>query len=412
MRLATFTLVSMPETPQIAVFLSQYGFSGTAAVLNVLVLLARDGYEVDVFIHEPWDDPAQVAPLHPSIRIHHLTPPAVPPRPAWTDRLHSQVRQLLKIKTPPPVIAPSALEAAVAIMKTKRYRCYFGVEPGGLIFAGLVAERLPAPLLYFSLELYVTSNPYCKGEKFQQVKKLERRYHPRAVATIIQDEERARVLLDDNRTTGGKVFYMPVGLLGEPVRTRNRYFHERFQLPATERVALQLGSIHRHRLSGPIAQMTHRLPAGWSAVMHGLIEPSFATTLKSLAAPGRLHLSADLVALERLPMLAAAADIGLVFYTNDNVNDFLTGFASDKMARHLQAGTPVVTVNFPSFRRIIDQYRCGVCVEDPQQIPAAIATIAADYEGYQAGTVACYTDHYEMSRHFRAVLDFIRTLPG
>ena len=242
------------------------------------------------------------------------------------------------------------------------------------------------------------------------LKHLERKYHAQAIATIIQDEERKRLLLADNGLTESKMFYVPVAMLGQPIQSRGRYFHERFGLPDSERILLQFGYIHKYRLSQQIAEAAQALPDGWTLVMHGFIGQDMVDTISELDVRKKIRLSRDLVDLNDLQRLVSSADIGLVFYTDDNLNDYNAGLASDKMARHMQCGTPVITIDFPSFRRIVDRYRCGICVGDSEGIPDAVRQIEADYETYRAAAFRCFADNYEFSRHFRPVIEFVSRL--
>ena len=60
-------------------------------------------------------------------------------------------------------------------------------------------------------------------------------------------------LAEDNRVSMENVFYVPVGMLGDGIEGRQRYFHRMFNLPDNERVLLQFGSIHP-----PSTKRSHR----------------------------------------------------------------------------------------------------------------------------------------------------------
>jgi glycosyltransferase involved in cell wall biosynthesis len=121
----------------------------------------------------------------------------------------------------------------------------------------------------------------------------------------------------------------------------------------------------------------------------------------------RLAISSDLVELDELTMLAASANIGLVFYIGDTANTYLIGQSSEKMARYLQCGIPVITNDFPSLKRIVESYNCGVCVVDPAGIPAAIAQISEQYARYREAAFRCYNEKYELSRHYQQFIEYL-----
>lgn len=378
---------------RIAIFLSRYAFATTPCTLYTARLLARAGYEVDIFCYQPFDDPAKVRIPEANIHVHDLTAPGAP---AQGD-------------IPDPVVARAA-----AIMGGRRYVCFMGMEAQGLIFAGPLAERFETPLIYYSAELYYTGHPHMDPAEMARIKPRERMYHARCAATIIQDEERARILAEDNRVAMEKVFYVPVGMLGERIEEKGRYFHRMFSLPDTERVLLQFGAIHPRRQSDRIAKMSADLPDGWTLVMHGFVDRKIHDTVLAMADPSKVRLSRTLVALDDLPQVVASADVGLVFYTDDNLNDYNTGLASDKMARHMQCGTPVITCDFPGFRKVLHRYGCGAAVADPADIPRALAGIAADYDRFAKGARRAYGACYRYDSRFKPVLDYlyeISTLP-
>lgn len=421
---------------RVAFFVSGYGLGTSASIVNSAIMFAQSGYQVDLFLcYVP--DSHLVTFRDERICVHDLgnVPQTsvqfiskvghfvkVVLRAIIPAKGRAKLRKLLKRRRSHEMasscpgesefgfIPETALDAAAEVISDNDYQCFFGIEQRGLIFAGWLGAQFNVPVVYYSLELYLSNYPHWTGDRFPLLKHLERKYHAAAIATIIQDEERGRLLLADNGITQSRMFYVPVAMLGEPIQSRGRYFHNRFGLPNSERIILQLGNIHEHRQSQQIAKAAQTLPNGWTLVMHGLIKPDMAEEISKLDVHSKIRLSRDLVDMHDLPELVSSADIGLVFYTDDNLNNYHTGLASDKMARHMQCGTPVITIDFPSFRRIVDKYKCGICVSDPQEMPHALRQIEADYESYRAGAFRCFADNYEFSRHFRSVVEFVSQL--
>jgi glycosyltransferase involved in cell wall biosynthesis len=390
-------------------------------------LITEAGYNVDIFLYYPVSGP-QVKVSNSRIRIYDLTPSPVTtpsrrtirsrvgqilPRPICT--LIQGIRRLVVARRVSPesaeafaVIPEPILNQAVEIIGHKPYRCFIGIEQRGLIFAGWLGKKLGIPVIYHSLELYVSDDPYANSHPaYWAVKKLERKYHRTAAATIIQDPERAQVLLADNHVQETKLFFVPVGIKGEIITTRKTYFHEKFKLPSEQKIALHLGSIHPHRLSPEIIAAAENIPDGWTVVMHGVLHDKMRSLVSLTDKQLRLAISSDLVELDELTMLAASANIGLVFYIGDTANTYLIGQSSEKMARYLQCGIPVITNDFPSLKRIVESYNCGVCVVDPAGIPAAIAQISEQYARYREAAFRCYNEKYELSRHYQQFIEYL-----
>lgn len=432
----------MTKENRIAFFISRYALGMSASIVNSAIVLAKNGYFVDIFLYHVGDYSKMASFKDPRIQVYDLTESSVFPIPPVVSHpiviLKRSVKAVLKHVVPENVRAQldllrSKLRAKVTlsqeaefaiipkmvflkaaeVMANKQYLCFFGMESQGIIFAGRLGAKFGVPVIYFSMELYLSDHPhFSDNPDFETWKRLERKYHQQAVATIIQDEERSKLLFEDNRISQNShnVFFVPVGMLGGPIRTRYRYFHQRFGLPENERLILQLGYIHRFRKSLEVAQAAQQLPPGWTLIMHGLLDSRIKDAIKRYDTGKRVILSVDTVPFEKLQMLVASTDVGLVFYIDDNLNDYTTGHASDKMARYLQCGLPVITNDFPSFKRIIDTYNCGVYVHTPSELNCALLNIDANYELYRDAAYACHMTEYEFSKHFDPILEFLKKL--
>ena len=103
----------------------------------------------------------------------------------------------------------------------------------GLVYAGMMGKKHQVSFLYHSYELFTKKFPNGDGKKFLQefylLKKLEKKYHVDIDATIIQDEERKKILYRENNVSGIPEYYMPISLKGEPKYEKGKYFHNLFQ---------------------------------------------------------------------------------------------------------------------------------------------------------------------------------------
>jgi hypothetical protein len=176
-------------------------------------------------------------------------------------------------------------------MDDKQYRCLIGVEKQGLIWAGLVARRLRVPFFYHSLELYTDDGDYWRvitGDRFiyNCLRLGERLHHRNAVATIIQDRERAQVLFKDTglEMSRALIHYVPVSTLGGPYKQPSQYLHESLGIPCGRKVILYFGHIWEGRYVLELAQAAQLLPDDWVLVMHG---PTSETTIANIRALDR-----------------------------------------------------------------------------------------------------------------------------
>lgn len=416
---------------KIAFFICRYSVDAT--VVNSALTLVSEGFSIDIFLYHATNADL-VSFNEPRIKVYDLTEKDTPQssKPTWGKRqitriIPTSVRTQLKAlrqyiitsgESPKNSVEPEfnfipelIMKKAIAHIANERYLCFFGIESQGLIFAGWLGNKIGVPVVYYSLELFFSGNArYIHGLNFDLWKELEIKYHSRSVATIIQDEERAEILFENNKIPHHNVFFVPVALLGEPIRERHRYFHEHLNLNEDERILLHIGSTNRYRKSLQVVQGVQKLPPGWTVIMHGPIDESIREEIIRYDVGKRVILSTELLQYNQLQMLVSSADIGFVFYTDENYNEYTTGLASDKMARYMQCGLPVIVNNFPSFQRIIDKYRCGVSVTSPLEISNALPKIVANYDEYCEAAYACFIDQYEFKRHYKPVLAFLRRL--
>ena len=399
-------------------------------------MLADHGYDVDLFL---WRTPQDLVALRPMDMVHvhsfsddehHSTRGEVPGALRKTLRTYPPLRRsrmmvhrgremievakrLVAGRDEFYLLPKSVFESTLSISNGRRYKCLIGIEKMGLIWAGFVADRMKTPLLYWSKELYINHHPKYRGAKFAYLRKAERTYHRRSLATIIQDRERAKVLLRENRIRSTEVLYVPTPVRGEPVSTKTDYFQKKFSVSRDKRLMLYFGDITPKRFCLEIAQAAQSFPEEWLVVMHGPVSHSdvaYIDAVKKVDVGGRVLFSLDLLPADRMWEVIASADIGLVFYPSQPTNLYMTGLASEKTGLYLQGGLPVVAFNYPSFEQTIAQGGCGVCISGFHELRQAIATILSRYGEFRQNAWRCYVQSYEFSRQFQKVIERISRL--
>lgn len=291
---------------------------------------------------------------------------------------------------------PVLLQSAQRVTATP-HALLVGVEQLGLIWAAEVARPTGVPYAYLSLELYTRDHPHSRTTLARRIKQCEARCHRAAAATIIQDEPRARVLLEDNGVQATNVLYLPVSVPGPARCTRTTFLHDRLGLAGDVQIVLQLGVIAEGRLSLSLAAAAQSLPPGCRLVMHGQGRPATFQAIAAADHGDRVSLSTELVSESELPDLVASAAVGLVLYGPRFDNDRLTSRSSEKLALLLRSGVPVVTFGYPGYELIRD-YGCGVLINSLDELPNAVRTILADRNAYAENAVRCFEEQYDYSR--------------
>lgn len=424
--------------PRVGLFVAYYLVSRCSVIINSAIMLAKANYQVDIFHYKagdtslmglPSDLPISLYDLNESKTMHEKilsltkqTLQRVLP-PTWSIALEEMYRNnLLASGSKANVgdfsqegyygsIPERVYESVLSIIGEAKHLCFIGYDLGGFAIASILSERVNVPVLYHSLELSLSLQPQTIPAVLKPLKILESKYISRAVAVIVQDQERARLLCEDAMLQNPPLFFVPVSGLGEPIRERGRFFHESFGFDDNQKILLHIGGMGHDYCTDEIISAAPRLPHNWQLVFHGNTEAiSTALHLCNSSHRTKIYASNKQVSYDQLPRIVSSGTVGLVFYRGDNLNCFHTGLSSDKMALYMRCGIPAITPDFPSFRRIVENYKCGISVPDPSCIPDALLEIEADYETYRANAFNCYLDNYEFSKHFELVVDFIANL--
>jgi glycosyltransferase involved in cell wall biosynthesis len=385
---------------RVAVIYPLGNLDSVPSLTSAVSLFVERGYLVDVFAPADAqfvppsfsDQRVTVLPFQPAPR--HLQPwpwRAVPSRVAWAA-------------------------SVLARHRSARYACLVGVEPEGLIRAAEMARWVKAPIVYYSLELLLSNELQTAAEL--ALKDSERRLSRQAALIVIQDEERAALLVAENGLSPERVVCVPNAPLGGASAAKSDYLRTRLGLSSDTRIMLHAGTLSRWSGAHQLMLATRDWPSHWELACHTQSvadwrAADYRASLEQLAAPGRVVFTSAPLPFDDYPRLVRSADILLAYYCPLDESRFTQanlrhiGLSSGKIAYALQAGVPVVTTPIASLRRLIDSYHCGEIVEDPVHNRGAIERILGSYARYSDGAMACFNAELDYRRHFQRVLDVI-----
>jgi len=330
----------------------------------------------------------------------------------YINKLIIQLRYQIGLKNENLLIPKWVQRETNQLIRENEYRIFIGVEAMGLVYAGMMGKKHQVSFLYHSYELFTKKFPNGEGKKFLQefylLKKLEKKYHMDADATIIQDEERKNVLYGENCINEIPEYYMPISLKGELRYEKGKYFHNLFNIEPSVKIVLQYGSITDERFSKEIAMVANEFPEGYVMVMHGRSNTEYNNSLMSLIKTGKLFISTKLVDPDYISEIISSAHIGLSFYRTDDPNSALSGLSSHKLAHYTQCGLPVISNNYPSIRRLIDETKYGICVNSIKEIPHAVHAIDANYKKYSEASYKAYSDYYSIDNYIDQIVELVQ----
>lgn len=300
--------------------------------------------------------------------------------------------------------------SAVAERETP-FACVIGVDPDGLALARRLARG--APLGYYSLELLLSYELSSPSET--QLKAHERALSQQAAFVVVQDQERARLLVEDNGLDWSRVVLVPNAPAGPARRQPGRYWHTRFALPDDARVVIHSGSLGDWTGIEAIVDSASDWPAGWVLVIHTRFDAqssAYVDGLRARANPRRVFFSLKPVPRQEYDPLIDGADVGLAFYvpqpgsafTQRNVQTI--GLSSGKLAYYLRAGLPVIVNQASSIADVVDGEGIGTSVPDAAGIRAALQSLSAGetYTRCSAGALRYFDRYLDFNRAFGEVV--------
>jgi glycosyltransferase involved in cell wall biosynthesis len=399
--------------PRVALFQAFLRFHSSTAFSALM--LARAGYRVDVFLHQIDEStPTDILAGSESIFVHYIERAGRSSKSRGSPYSRA-VRRILNlfrlwVGSEKNLIPNEVLQLTYKIMREGSYRALIGIDKGGLLWAGTIARRHHIPLIYSSLELYTSDHKFLKDPWARRLKTVEEEYHKHCWATVVQDQARGKVLLEDNHIRREmRMLYVPVSRLGGPITQKHRWLQSGLKLNHEQIIILSYGYIAEHRLSLELARIAQSFPENWGLVFHGFGSDSTIRKISEIDTNQKVRVSLNMVKLSDEPAIMGSAQISLVLYSSDESNDWLTGFSSEKLALSLQCGIPVIVSDYPSFSHIREE-QCGVLVNDLSEIPNAISRILNDYENYRTRAFATFKKYYQFEANFEKVLKALEEL--
>ena len=246
-------LINNSKDRRIAVFHAKGNLDSVPSLMSTISVLTENGYYVDIFMIK---DDRFLRPRveNPAVLIHYSS-----------CRRNNRFPFLLRIRNIPPWIAYARRKC-----RGKKYTCFIGIDPRGLILATAIGRIQRVPVIYYSLELYLSKEIRLRNKI---MKAIERRCNQKAQFTIIQDMERANLLSKDNGIPISKIVLVPNSPLGKANRRNSNFLRKRFGIAPHRKVILQAGAIASWTMSLELAMAARSWPKDWVLVLHARETP-------------------------------------------------------------------------------------------------------------------------------------------
>lgn len=287
------------------------------------------------------------------------------------------------------------------------YKIVIGVDPKGFKIAGYIADLLNINLIYWSLELLLTKE--LTDKYWIELKECEKKLSPRTSFIIIQDKKRAKLLALDNNIPIEKFLFIPNAPKGFYQEKNSHYWHKYFKLDKNTRIVLHSGSIGNWTGVKDIIHSVDNWPKNWIFIIHTMFNSNQDSNLKELydiATSNRIFFSTEGVPSLKYPELVASADIGIAFYvpgkppyTLENIHTI--GFSSGKISYYLRAGLPIIINQWPDVSKFIQNKKCGIAVNNADEISKAISIIEKKYNEYRNNAYEVFKKYLEPTSYIK-----------
>lgn len=282
-------------------------------------------------------------------------------------------------------IYDSVLVASLKFFNSNdHYDLIIGVETGGGLIAQHFSQMTRTPYLYYSLELNDNQD-----HSYELVLGAMARKEPAivqgAAGVIIQDHCRSEFFFRLNHPNS--IVYLPVSVRRTLPRAIPR-----------EKVCVAFGNNHFFKENDFLA-LSRALPPEWKVVLHNVSLP------KEKEIVSRLNLSNIIISEgylddDSIDKLLSSASIGLAFYGGQDENVRRIIFSSEKVARCLSLGLPIITNQLGNAKLLFSEISCGFAVKNVIDIGCAIKAIDKEYSLYSENAKFAFERYYNFSTNF------------
>ena len=279
----------------------------------------------------------------------------------------------------------------------RHYKAVSCTSEDPIVVAGLLAFFWRKPLIFLSDE--IKSGAY-RGDRSRFWKKLCRWCMRRAAVTIVNDHARINLQRDYAGMSEQQTIVVYPGCFLEPPRPTKRTIVRQEWGVDDDQVALcfsgacnlsagidwALESLHDHENVKMITQ---------ALTIDGL--PRYL--LQNHKNADRIHIQPSVLSWEDAWSSMGGADVGIAIYTNTADQFQLMGVSSNRLCMFLAMGVPVIVSRQPSFQ-FVEDFDCGVMVENADEFSAALGKIMANNKQMKANALKCASDYIDTAGKF------------
>ena len=277
-----------------------------------------------------------------------------------------------------------------------RSTIYIGGDGGGCYLLNIFHKIFKIKYINFLLE-------YPDIDNSNQLMRIED-----ADVLITHDHWHSDFLKQHCNLDGKKILYLPNASYTEEFRETSDYLGKRLVIDHDKVILLHSGGLDIMFMCKELAESAKYWSKEKILVFHTSHnvekEPYYISMVKALKGQDNVLFSMKPVPNDELDELVASAKIGIALYsvTELGYRAEYMGVAAGKIGNYLKCGIPVIVNRLPSLSYIED-FKCGLLVDNINDIDNACNKILDNYEEFREGAYRCYNDIWHPKKYLEII---------
>jgi glycosyltransferase involved in cell wall biosynthesis len=287
----------------------------------------------------------------------------------------------------------------------RQYDAFSGTSEDPIGVVGVLSAFHGRPAIALADE--IKSEGY-SGDRSYNWKRLCRFGMKRAKLTIVNDHTR----IDLQRSYAGlseqhRVIVYPGGYREPPMPVNRVQQRGAWGIPEDAIVIGASGGFNMSAGADWLIEALESLPDVYAVLQPLGVGALSRYLLQHLAVQKRLYVEHQRLGWKEAWAQAAAFDIGTAIYRNPAPQFQCMGTSSNRLCMLLAMGVPVIASRQDSFR-FLDQYDCGVLVDDTNGFSAAVAQIRSRLPEMKANARRCWREYVATQQRYGELIVALR----
>ena len=216
--------------------------------------------------------------------------------------------------------------------------------------------------------------------------------------------------LQERLKLNNKILLLPNASFTPEYKEQSSFLREKLRLSPNDVLILHSGGFGKWFRCKELAEATQNWNENYQLIFHTSHkvddDPYFQSVYKGTYQ--HVVFSLQPVSTYELDSLVASANIGIALYSIEELGyrAIYMGLAAGKIGNYLKCGVPVIATRLPSLS-YIEEYKCGVLIDNEDKIQEAITTILADIKSYKENAYRCYKELWYPEKYLSKIIQYL-----